>query len=115
SFASVARSGKVGTLSRQFHEVMARAGLVPPKKHRVSMNGLGRGGQHNVSEISFHSLRHTATSLMKNAGIPSAIVRDIIGHESTAISDNYTHIDDRSKRNALSAMPNVFGHDPECE
>ena len=108
AFASVTKSGKVGTLSRQFYEIMAKAGMAPPKTHRASANGTGRNGRHNVSEISFHALRHTATSLMKNAGISSAIVQDIIGHESAAISANYTHIDDEAKRKALSAMPNVL-------
>jgi hypothetical protein len=45
---------------------------------------------------------------MKNAGISVAIVQDIIGHESAAISANYTHIDDAAKRTALSAMPDVM-------
>jgi len=108
AFASVIKSGKVGTLSRQFYELMAKTGIVPAKRHRTSANGAGRGGRHNVSQISFHALRHTATSLMKNAGISSAVVQDIIGHESSAISDNYTHIDEEAKRKALSAMPNVF-------
>ena len=28
---------------------------------------------------------------MKGAGIPEAVVRDIIGHDSKAVSANYTH------------------------
>ena len=108
AFASVIKSGKVGTLSRQFYELMAKVGIVPAKRHRTSPNGAGRNGRHNVGKVSFHALRHTATSLMKNAGISSAVVQDIIGHESSAISDNYTHIDEEAKRKALSAMPNVF-------
>jgi integrase len=44
---------------------------------------------------------HTATSLMKEAGIPEATVRDIIGHESKAVSANYTHVDEAAKRSAL--------------
>jgi len=45
---------------------------------------------------------------LKNAGISSAIVQDIIGHESAAISANYTHIDEATKTTALSAMPDVL-------
>jgi integrase len=105
AFASLAKSKKVGTLSRQFYELMAQAGLAAPKVHRKSAAGAGRSGRRNVSEISFHALRHTATSLMKNAGISSAIVQDIIGHDSAAISANYTHIDEATKRVAMNAMP----------
>jgi integrase len=110
AFSSVTKSGRVSTLSRQFKELMAKAGIVPAKRHRALPNGSGRSGRHTVSELSFHSPRHTATSLMKIAGISSAIVQDIIGHESSAISDNYTQIDEAAKRNALSAMPNVLDH-----
>jgi integrase len=107
AFNSVKKSQKVGTLSRQFYELMVRAGLAAPNKHRKSTDCHGRNGRRKMSEISFHSLRHTATSLMKNAGISAAIVQDIIGHESAAISANYTHIDEEAKRNALSKMPDV--------
>jgi integrase len=59
------------------------------------------------SEVTFHSLRHTATSLLKNAGVSEAVARDIIGHESAAISRHYTHIDEDSKRKALSKLPDI--------
>ncbi len=107
AFASVSKSGKVGTLSRQFYELMASVGLATRKPHRRTEVSVGRDGRRNISEISFHALRHTATSLMKNAGISSAIVQDIIGHDSEAISANYTHIDDAAKRSALNAIPDV--------
>ena len=108
AFISVTKSGKVGTLSRQFYELMANAGLAAKKTHRRAEVAPGRSGRRSVSEISFHALRHTATSLMKNAGISSAIVQDIIGHDSEAISANYTHIDEDAKRTALNAIPDVL-------
>jgi integrase len=48
--------------------------------------------------LSFHSLRHTAVSLLKDAGVPDAVVMALVGHESTAISQRYTH----------AALPNRF-------
>jgi integrase len=71
---------------------MVDAGMMPAKKWR------------HISEISFHALRHTTTSLMKNAGISPAVVQDIIGHDSEAISAHYTHIDDAAKRSALQKL-----------
>ena len=59
------------------------------------------------NELSFHALRHTATSLMKNAGVSPAIVQDIIGHESPAISAHYTRIEESTKRLAVDALPDV--------
>jgi integrase len=107
AFASVKKSGGVNMLSRQFRELLADAGLATPKAHRTTENAPGRDGPRELSQISFHSLRHTATSLMKNAGINASVVMDIIGHESEAISAHYTHIDEETKRAALNALPNL--------
>ena len=107
AFKSVEKAQRVGTLSRQFDELMARAGLAVAKKHQKSTDCDGRNGRRKISVISFHSLRHTATSLMKNAGVSAAIVQDIIGHESAAISANYTHIDEPTKRTAIASLPDI--------
>jgi integrase len=107
AFASVEKSGGVKTLSRQFYELLADAGLAKPRAHRKSTDGPGRDGVRQLSQISFHSLRHTATSLMKNAGINASVVMDIIGHESEAISAHYTHIDEVTKRNAIALLPDI--------
>jgi hypothetical protein len=53
-----------------------------------------------MSTILFHWL-------IKNAGVSEAIAMDIIGHESKAISRQYTHIDDAAKRAAFGKMPDV--------
>ena len=100
-----ATTGKVSTLSRQFGELLAQAGLTAVRSHGSS--GKGRSGSRESSEISFHSLRHTATSLLKNAGISPAVVQDIIGHESAEISSHYTHIESSAKRRAVDAMPDL--------
>jgi integrase len=107
AFASAEKSGGVKTLSRQFHELLADAGLAKPKAHRRTEKAPGRAGTRELSQISFHSLRHTATSLMKNAGINASVVMDIIGHESEAVSTLYTHIDEKTKREAVARMPSI--------
>jgi integrase len=107
AFASVEKSDGVKTLSRQFYELLADTGLTTPKAHRRSETAPGRDGPRELSQISFHSLRHTATSLMKNAGINASVVMDIIGHESEAISAHYTHVDEDTKRAALNKMPDL--------
>ncbi len=97
------------TLSRQFAELLAAVGLTTKKTHEPSdEERKGRAARRAASELSFHSLRHTATSLMKNAGISPAIVQDIIGHESAEISAHYTHIESDAKRKALNSLPDFF-------
>lgn len=72
-----------------------------------STEGKGRETARVRSEVTFHSLRHTATSLLKKAGVSEAVARDIIGHESAAISRHSTHIDEGAKRKALAKRPDV--------
>lgn len=97
---------KSSWLSNQFYELMTTAVLVLKRDHQS--RNKGRDQRRRLQDISFHSLRHTATSLLKNAGVSDVVARDIVGHESAAISRNYTHIDAETKRQALEKMPNIF-------
>jgi integrase len=96
-----------GALSNQFHDILAGAGLVQRRSHLKAKDGTGRNSRRRISDISFHSFRHTATSLLKNAGIPQSVVMDIVGHESQAISQAYTHVGEPEKRQAIAALPSI--------
>jgi integrase len=100
------RSQYGGTLSNQFYQILVAAGLAKKRTHESLEKG--RGAKRELNALSFHSLRHTATSLLKNAGVSDVVARDIIGHESEAVSRNYTHIDMETKRKAIDAMPDVL-------
>jgi len=101
-------AGKVqSSLSNEFFDLMAAAGLVVARSHQKSKSGKGRSSRRKQSEITFHALRHTATSLLKRAGVSNAVAMDLIGHDSEAVSMNYTHIDDETKRNALNRLPDI--------
>jgi integrase len=106
-FPNAAKAKRAGALSNQFAALLATAGLSDPASHDKADDGKGRSAARVRSSISFHSLRHTATSLLKTAGVPEAVVRDIIGHESAMVSQNYTHVDDKAKRSALAKMPAI--------
>jgi integrase len=95
-------------LSNQFFGIMAAAGLVQARAHVKRASGKGRGARRTLSELSFHSLRYTATSMLKNAGVSDVVARDIIGHESQAISRSYTVIDMDTKRKAVNSMPDLL-------
>ena len=95
-----------GPTSAQFRKIMVKAGLVEARTHNTT--GKGRGAKREVSKLSFHCLRHTATSMLKNAGVSDAVARDIIGHESEAISRQYTHIDMAAKRKAIESLPDIL-------
>jgi integrase len=93
-------------LSNQFGELLATAGLATSRiDHRKKKSG--RGARRHLSELSFHSLRHTSTSLLKNAGVSDVVARDLIGHESASVSRIYTHIEESVKRAALDKLPDL--------
>jgi integrase len=95
-----------GPTSAQFRKIMVKAGLAEARTHNTT--GKGRGAKREVSKLSFHCLRHTATSMLKNAGVSDAVARDIIGHDSEAISRQYTHIDLAAKRKAIESLPDIL-------
>ena len=85
-----AQSGRVITLSNQFGELLPLLGSANIRNHRS--RSIGRSSRRERHALSFHSLRHTAVSLLKDAGIPHATVQALIGHESAAVSQRYTHV-----------------------
>ena len=56
---------------------------------------------------SLHSFRHTFVSFCANAGVPLAVVSEIVGHGSPMMTKHYSHINDESKDKAISVLPNV--------
>jgi integrase len=103
----VAKHGRAGALSNQFGNILAAAGLTETRTHKVEDEDerKGRAARRVVSEISFHSLRHTNVSLLKNAGVSDAVAQDLVGHESAEVSRLYTHIEDKAKREAVNKLP----------
>lgn len=103
-----------GTLSNQFNDILADAGLRPPVSHRKKKAGaVLKGRRRKVHDISFHALRHTATSLLKNAGVSDVVAREIIGHDSAVVSRHYTHIETDTLRSALDRLPDVTAAQPK--
>jgi integrase len=106
AFADYDKGYYNGLLSKQFYQILVNAGLATARKFKET--GEGKSVRHTQNELSFHCLRHTATSLLKNAGVSDVVARDIIGHDSPAVSAHYTHIDAATKRSALEKLPDIF-------
>lgn len=92
-------------LSNHFHLVMSAAGLVEKRTH--AGKGRGRNARRNLGKISFHSLRYNTTSALKSAGVSDSVAMDIVGHETEAVSRNYTKIADDAKRAAINKLPDI--------
>jgi integrase len=102
------RPGGSSPMSQQFYELLVSAGIVPARLKKDKSAGKGRSAPRERSAVSFHSLRHTATSMLKAAGVSESVTRDIVGHESAQISRHYTHVEDSAKREALAKLPNLL-------
>lgn len=58
-----------------------------------------------ANAYSLHSFRHTFVSFCANAGVPLAIVAEIVGHGNPAMTRHYSHITTEAKRGAIEALP----------
>jgi len=93
-----------GGRSKRFSRLLYEAGLIPkrgPRKKRVENPNPGR---RKTSELGFHSFRHTATTMLKSAGVSDSVAKAIVGHDSAAVSKVYTHIPMDTMRAALEKL-----------
>ena len=106
AFAIVEKQGKSSHLSNQFAVLLAQAGLREKKAHRKT-HGKGRGKGSGQEPLSFHSLRHTAITLLKEAGIPAAVVMELVGHDSEEMNQHYTRVGRESLEKGARAFPSL--------
>ena len=106
AFAIVSKQGKSGHLSNQFADLLAEAGLREKKPHRKNGNTAPRDDS-GTGVLSFHCLRRTAVTMMKEAGIPAAVVMELIGHDSEQMSNVYTHVGAEAMQEAADSLPDL--------
>ena len=69
--------------------------------------------KHAASVVGFHSLRHTFVSLAAAKNVPQAVLQDLVGHESKAMTAAYTHTTDAARKAAIKKLPaTVFDVEP---
>lgn len=56
---------------------------------------------------SGYSFRHSFVSFCANAGVPLDVVASLVGHGNPVMTRHYTHINDKSKREAIAALPRI--------
>jgi integrase len=57
-----------------------------------------------VPELTFHQLRHTAASLMLDAGVDSLTIRGVLGHTRVSTTAGYARPDDALRRDAVGRL-----------
>jgi integrase len=61
----------------------------------------------SVNSLSFHSFRHTLTSIMANAGVPVEVRQKFTGHASAEMNQHYTHTEIETLRAAVEKVPTL--------
>ncbi len=63
-----------------------------------------KGMRRNVAAKRFHSIRHTAASMMQEQGVPQAVSMDVVGHDSRAVHEAYTSTSLAARAEALNKL-----------
>ncbi|MFA7158253.1 MAG: site-specific integrase [Kiritimatiellia bacterium] len=66
-------------------------------------------GVRKVTSVGFHSLRHSAITLLREAGAPLSVTMAIVGHSSLAMHDTYSHAGESNLRQAIASLPHMIG------
>jgi integrase len=95
---------KISPLSKQFRKIMERAHIKQSViRERCESSKSGR----NVYALSFHSLRHSFSSLLANAGISEETRMALTGHTTREMHRRYTHHELARLRDAVATLPRI--------
>lgn len=86
--------------SRHFSRLLDDAGI---QRVKTKKKGEGRG----ITDKTFHSWRHTTNSLLVDAGVDQRVRQLICDHDSTKVSNNYTHASIETMAKALAGLANL--------
>lgn len=71
-------------------------------------------GQRRAVSAGFHSFRHSAVSLLREAGAAQSVSMALVGHNSAEVHALYTHADADAMRRAVATLPAVLGNAPKA-
>jgi integrase len=102
-FPSLAQRN-INPLSKHFRrKIMERAGI---KEHVIRERNESGSGR-SVYALTFHSLRHTFTSILANAGVTEEMRMALTGHTTRSVHQKYTHRELEALRAAVSVIPSI--------
>lgn len=105
-FQSLAKQAmrSVSPLSKQFRKLMKQAKI----EQRLIRERKGENtAARTVHALSFHSLRHSFSSILANAGVPEEVRMALTGHKSRDMHKRYTHHELERLREAAALLPRI--------
>ncbi len=106
--AKIPVNGSTG-LSDSFTAIMLAADVHRGKPSKVLKEGEAKGKGRITWEKGFHSLRHTFTSWLRNAGVSEEDRMALTGHSTRESHATYSHHDDAALRDAVAKLPTIHG------
>jgi integrase len=98
SLANKTPGGKHG-LSESFKRIVKRA--------EIDLQTIQGKGARKFSRRTFHSLRHSFSSALANAGISEEVRMQLTGHSSRDIHSKYTHLNLDPLKKAITMLPKI--------
>lgn len=84
-------------------KILPLAGIDPKRTDPGEKNEKGR----KVSQLSFHSFRHSLASHLAAVGVSPEIRMKITGHSDSKVHGNYSHLNVETLRESLGKLPAV--------
>ncbi|WP_422917590.1 tyrosine-type recombinase/integrase [Salinicola tamaricis] len=63
-----------------------------------------------ISDLRIHDLRHTAASWIVSEGVPLADVKEVLGHSTITMTENYAHLAPHRARDAVARLVSQSSH-----
>lgn len=79
-----------------------------PEINRFAKAGLETSREEDGrrrAETGFHALRHTFVSMALDAGMSPMLVRRLVWHSTSSMTDRYYHADPKKARELVEKMP----------
>ena len=105
-------SGRVGPASKAFAHLLWKAGLREHSPFGSGQKSRQKSGverednRRDPQALSFHSLRHTARTLLEEGGVAKAVIDAFIGHEGDT-GKIYTTVGETALRGAAASLPGI--------
>lgn len=76
----------------------------------VNKLGFNNGITDRRQKVTFHTLRHTFASVLAIKGRPILTIKDLLGHQSLAMTERYSHLTPDHKKQAVEDIESFFNN-----